>query len=85
MWRGRLGDVLELRAASKVGVSLLLCSREQLVPPVKPVSGGITHSSEVPVSPLTPEQSAADQTPIFQTVKSLNLILILPLIQAVKS
>lgn len=85
MLRGLLGDVLELRDASKVGISLLLRSREQLIPPVKPVSGGITCPSEVPVSPLTREQPAADQTPIFQTVKPLSLILILPLIQAVRS
>lgn len=77
--------MLELRAASKAGISLLLCSRGQLVPPVRPIFGGIARSPGVPISPLSPEQPAVDQAPIFQTVKSLSLILILPLIQAVKS
>jgi len=81
--RGCLGHVLELRAASNVGVSLLLRFREQLIPPVRPVLGGISRSPGVSVSALAPQQPAANQTPIFLTGKPLGLILILPLIQMI--
>lgn len=84
MFRGHLGDVLELRAAPKAGISWL-CSRKPVSPPGRPVLGGITHPAGLPISTLTPEQPAADHRPVFLTIKPSSLILILPLTLVVRS
>lgn len=73
MLRGHLGDVLELRAAPKAGISWLLCSRKLVSPPRRPVLGGITHPAGLPISTLTPEQPA-DCRPVFLAIKPSTLI-----------
>lgn len=85
MLRAHLGDVPELRAAPKAGISWLLCPRKQVSPPGRPVLGWITHPPGLRISTLTPEQPAADHRPVFLTIKPSSLILILPLTLVVRS